>query len=310
MGKKISILLTIFLGFLHHKNLEAQELNCKVVVMGDQVTGVDAKVFKTLEQDASTFLNTRKWGNDVLDNKEKIECLFTIVLNKKIDGVEDGYVGRLSVQSTRPIFNSTYTSPMINYTDKDFSFKYTQYQPLDFNDNRVSGNDPLIANLTATIAYYAYLILGMDYDSFSQKGGTDFFNRAQNIVNNAPENKAIIGWKAAESQKNRYWLIDQIQNNRFVNLRTLVYKYHRLGLDMMSTEPEQARNNINTLFSVLQQINSENPASMLINFFITTKSEEIRNFLVMNSLSDRQKLVPILSIIDVSNASKYADLLK
>lgn len=310
MDKIIKPLILLGVALFTFLDTSAQELNCKVTVMGDQLTGIDQKVFKTMEQDATTFLATRKWGNDAFDNKEKIECVFTIVLNKQIEGVEGGFIGRLSIQSTRPIYNSSYTTPMINYTDKDFTFKYTQFQPFDFNDNRVSGNDPLISNLTAMLAYYAYIILGMDYDSFAEKGGTDFFNRAQNIVNNAPENKAIVGWKAAESQKNRFWLIDQIQNNRFASMRTVFYKYHRLGLDMMSTETEQARNTMNSLFPILQQINSENPASMLMQFFIGTKSEEIRNFLTMNSLADKQKVVPMLSQIDVSNAAKYAELLK
>lgn len=306
--KKYIAILAILL--LEAFQLQAQELICKVNVIGDQVTGIDPKVFNTMEQDAMTFLNTRKWGNDAFDNKEKIECVFTIVLNKQIEGVEGGFSGRLSVQSTRPVYNSSYTSPMINYTDKDFAFKYIQFQPFDFNDNRVSGNDPLVSNLTAMLAYYTYIILGMDYDSFQLKGGTDFFNRAQNIVNNAPEHKAITGWKAAESQKNRFWLIDQMLNNRFVDFRTVMYKYHRMGLDLMSTETTQARATINSLFPILQQINSENPVSMLMLFFITTKSEEIRNFLAQNSLAEKQKIIPMLSSIDVTNATKYAELLK
>ena len=292
------------------KNLKAQELNCKVIVMGEQIAGIDPAVFKTMEQDATSFLNTRKWGNDAFDNKEKIECVFTLVLNKQIEGVEGGFMGRLSIQSTRPVYNTTYTTPLINYTDKDFAFKYIQFQPFDFNDNRVNGNDPLVSNLTATLAYYTYIILGLDYDSFALRGGSDFFNKAQNIVNNAPEHKIISGWKATESQKNRFWLIDQIQNSRFSEFRTVMYKYHRLGLDLLTTEAEQARSTINSLFPILQQINSENPVSMLMLFFITTKSDEIRNFLVQNSISDKQKIIPMLASIDVANASKYAELLK
>lgn len=310
MDKVVKYIALSALMLIFNFKAKAQELNCKVIVMGEQVAGVDPKVFTTMEQDATTFLNTRKWGNDAFDNKEKIECVFTLVLNKQIEGVEGGFMGRLSIQSTRPVFNTTYNSPLINYTDKDFAFKYIQFQPFDFNDNRVNGNDPLISNLTAMLAYYTYLILGMDYDSFSLRGGTDFFNKAQNIVNNAPEHKSISGWKATESQKNRFWLIDQIQNSRFSEFRTVMYKYHRLGLDQLTTENEQARSTINALFPVLQQINSENPVSMLMLFFITTKSDEIRNFLVQNSLSEKQKIVPMLASIDVANAAKYAELLK
>jgi hypothetical protein len=300
-------LIILSLSFL---GASAQEFNCKVMVMGDQVAGIDQKVFRTMEQDAMTFVNTRKWGNDAFDNKEKIEVVFTIILSKQIEGVEGGFQGRLSVQATRPVYNSTYTTTLINHTDKDLAIKYIQFQPYDFNDNRVSGNDPLASNLTAMLAYYCYIILGMDYDSFALKGGTEFLNKALNIVNNAPEHKAISGWKATEGQRNRFWLSDQLLNNRFAGMRDVVYKYHRLGLDLLSTEPEAARSQINSLFPILQQINSENPASMLMQFFITTKSEEIRNFMALSSMADKQKIIPMLVQIDVANAAKYAELLK
>ncbi len=306
---KISILLTI-INMMIATLLHAQELNCKVIVMADQVQGIDPKVFKTMEQEAAAFIKARKWGNDAFENNEKIECIFTIVLNKQIEGTEGGFMGRLSVQATRPVFNSSYTSSLINYTDKDFAIKYIQYQPFEFNDNRVSGNEPLVSNLSATLAYYCYLILGLDYDSFALKGGTEFFNKAQNIVNNAPENKAITGWKATEGQRNRFWLSDQILNNRFVNMRDVFYKYHRLGLDQLSTEPETARSLINGLFPILQQVNSENPTSMLMQFFFSAKSDEIRNFLAMTPMADKQKIIPILSQLDVTNAAKYAELMK
>ncbi len=307
--KKISLLSSLLILLFTYLG-KAQELNCKVIVMADQVQGIDPKVFKTMEQEAAAFLKARKWGNDAFENNEKIECIFTIVLNKQIEGTEGGFNGRLSVQATRPVYNSTYTTSLINFTDKDFAIKYIQYQPFEFNDNRVTGNEPLVSNLSASLAYYCYLILGLDYDSYALKGGTDFFNKAQNIVNNAPENKAISGWKATEGQRNRFWLIDQILNNRFVNMRDVYYKYHRLGLDQLTTEPEQARSLMNSLFPILQQVNSENPTSMLMQFFFSAKSEEIRNFLAMTPLADKQKIIPILSQLDVTNAAKYAELMK
>jgi hypothetical protein len=157
--------------------VSAQELNAKVIVNADQLAGVERKIFKTMQNDLQTFLNTRKWGSDVFDQKEKIECTINIILDKIIDGVEGGYQGRISIQSSRPVFGTNYNSPMVNYVDKDFAFKYIEFQPMDFNDNMVSGNDPLISNLTAIVAFYAYIIIGLDYDSFSLKGGTDFFNK-------------------------------------------------------------------------------------------------------------------------------------
>lgn len=306
MKKIVILVLLIQISFFTN----AQEFLCKVNVNADQITGVDEKVFKTMEQSISDFVNTRKWTEDIFQPKEKIEIVFSIILSKKIDGVENGYMGRISIQSKRPVFNSTYSSTLVNYTDKDFAIKYIEFQPIEFNDNRVVTSDALISNLPATIAYYCYIALGLDYDSFSLKGGTDFYNKAQNIVNNAPDNKVIVGWKATESQRNRYWLADQLHNNRFEKMRTTFYQYHRFGMDMMSTDPESARNTINGLIPILKDVNQENPSSMLMQFFFTAKSEELQNFVAGSLVADKQKIVPMLSQLDVVNANKYVQLLK
>lgn len=290
--------------------LYGQEFKCRAIVIADQVQGTDPQVFKTMEQAITDFVNTRKWGNDQFEQKEKIECVFNIVINKVLEGVEGGYGGRLSIQATRPVYGTTYMTNLVNFVDKDFSFKYIQFQPLDFNDNRVNGNDALASNLTATIAYYSYIILGLDYDSYSPKGGTEFYTKALNIVNNAPEHKFISGWKSSEGQRNRFWLSDQILNSRFAAMRDVMYKYHRTGLDLLTTDEEQARNNISAQFNVLSQINSENPSTHLMQFFFNAKGEEILNFMAKMSIQDKQKYVPMLSALDVSNAAKYADLLR
>jgi hypothetical protein len=305
--KKYLYLITILLFTLNSK---AQEFNCKVNINADQIPGVEARVFKTLEQSLSDFINTRKWGNDVFQNKEKIELVFTLILSKKIDGVEGGYLGRLSVQSKRPIFNSSYSSTLVNYTDKDLAIKYIEFQPIEFNDNRVVTNDALSSNLPAIISYYCYIALGLDYDSFSLKGGTDFYNKALNIANNAPENNTIVGWKATESQRNRFWLIDQLHNNRFDKMRIVFYQYHRVGLDLLTSDPELGRVNINGLIPILKEVNQENPSSMLMQFFFSSKSEEFQNFISASTMADKQKLIPILSQLDVVNANKYIQLLK
>ncbi len=288
----------------------SQELNCKTIVIAEQVQGTDPKVFKTMEQAITEFVNTRKWGSDNFENKEKIECVFTIIINKQVEGVEGGFSGRLSIQATRPVYNTTYATNLVNFVDKDVAFKYIQFQPIEFNDNRVAGNDALASNLSALISFYSYLILGLDYDSYALKNGTEFFNKALNIVNNAPEYKAIVGWKAAESQRNRFWLSDQITNNRFVSMREAFYKYHRLGLDMLSTDEEAARAVINSTIYTLKQVNNDNPSTMLMQFFFNAKGEELINFLAKTSMQDKQKLIPILSSLDVSNASKYNELLR
>jgi hypothetical protein len=307
MGKRIIVVLMLCFSLLQAM---AQELNCKVNVLGDQITGVDQKVFATMAQDAAAFVNTRKWSSDEFENREKIDCIFTIILTKTLEGVEGGFSGRIAIQATRPVYGTSYVTNLINYTDKDFAFKYIQFQPFDFNDNRVTGNDPLVSNLTAVMAFYANLILGFDYDSYSLRGGTEFFNKALNIVNNAPENRFIMGWKAMEGQRNRFWLSDQILNSRFSAFRDNYYKYHLQGLDLLSTEAETGRKNINAIFAPLQQINTENPSSILLAFFFAAKNEEIKNFVQQNSTAEKQRIVPILSQIDVTNAAKYGELLR
>jgi hypothetical protein len=306
MKKYLYLIIILLFTF----NSDAQEFNCKVNVNADQITGVEANVFKTLELSLSDFINTRKWGNDVFQNKEKIELVFTLILSKKIDGVEGGYLGRLSVQSKRPVFNSSYSSTIVNYTDKDLAIKYIEFQPIEFNDNRVVTNDALSSNLPAIISYYCYIALGLDYDSFSLKGGTEFYNKALNIANNAPENNAIVGWKATESQRNRFWLIDQLHNNRFDKMRTIFYQYHRLGLDLLTSDPDLGRANINGLIPILKEVNQENPSSMLMQFYFSSKSEEFQNFISGATMADKQKMIPILSQLDVVNANKYIQLLK
>lgn len=290
--------------------LRAQEFNCKVIVMADQIQGIDQKVFKTLEQGMQDFVNNRKWTTDNFENKEKIECVFTLILNKQIEGVEGGFQGKINIQSSRPVFNTTYSSTMCNYADNDVFIKYIQFQQLEFNDNRVAGNDALASNLTAIIAYYCYFLLGLDYDSYALKGGTEYYTKALNIVNNAPEQKVITGWKATENQKNRFWLVDQVLNARFAEMRNMFYNYHRMGLDMLAVDADAGRNTINTIFPLLEKINLENPSSALMRFFFYAKTNEIQDFLAKTNMIEKQKFIPILTAIDVTNAGKYLSLMK
>ena len=302
---------TSILVFLIALSASAQEIKCRAIVNANQIQGVDKKVWKTMEQGIETFINTRKWTNDDFQQNEKIEIVFSIVLDKKIEGVEGGFSGNLSIQSSRPIYNTDYESTMINYVDKRFAIKYIQFQPFDFNDNRVSGSDALASNLTAMLAYYTYLAIGLDYDSFSPKGGTNYYNKALNIVNNAPENREITGWKASESKRrNRYWLIDQILNNRFAPFREVLYDYHRNGLDQLITNPTEARANINSVFPKIKQVNQDNPSSVLMQFFFNAKSQEIMDFLKNAPLADRKIIIPTCAMIDVRNAQAYFKLMR
>lgn len=288
-----------------------QEVNCRAIVNANQIQGVDKKVFTTLEQAIETFVNTRKWTNDNFQQQEKIEVVFSLVLDAQIEGVEGGYTGSISIQSTRPVYNATYNSTMVNYVDKSLAINYIQFQPLDFADNRVTGSDALASNLTAIIAYYTYLVIGLDYDSFSPNGGTPYYNKALNVVNNAPEGREITGWKASEAnRRNRYWLVDQVLNNRFAKFREALYTYHRTGLDLMITDPETARQNMGSIFPDLKQMNLDNPSSLLLQFFFMAKSEEIMDYLQNADRAQKEIVIPICSQIDVRNAQEYFKLMK
>lgn len=282
----------------------AQELNCKVKVMYDRIQGVDKQVFIGMERSITEFLNTRKWTNDQYNPTERINCNILINVAKKLD--ENSFEATMNIQATRPVFNSNYNSSLINFIDKEVAFTYSQFTPLQYDDNRVAGNDALASNLTALLAFYSYLILGLDYDSFALNGGTDFFKKAQNIVNNAPEQgKTIKGWKAVDGNKNRYWIMDQMMNPRFQAVRNYWYAMHREGLDNMYSKPEEARKKILDGIIKLGQINRENPGSILIQFFFNAKSDELMGIVAQVSQQERTPYIGMLQQLDVPNAQKY-----
>jgi hypothetical protein len=286
----------------------AQDMNAIVDVTYDRIQNVDPKVFESLKKGIREFLNNRKWTNDNLKAAEKIDCNFLLTITEKTG--ENVFKANLNIQSSRPVFNSGYNSPMVNYVDRDVVFKYDQGQTFIFDDSRVSGSsDGLTSNLTAIFAYYTYLIIGFDYDSFSLRGGDDYFKKAQNVVQNAPEDsKAIKGWKAAESTRNRYWLMDQILNPRFGDMRPYYYNYHRKGLDMMSTKPEEARKVILDGIPTLTKINNENPTSVYFQFYFNAKSVEFQNILAQTPVADRKDYIEQLCKMDVPNTAKYRSI--
>jgi len=284
----------------------AQELNCKVSLNHDKITGVDPKVFVDMQKAITEFMNQHKWTTDEFGATEKIDCSFFITLTgNKVNGDPDAYGANISIQASRPVYNSSYTSSLINFVDKDFSFKFTQFSPMHFDDNQVSGSDPLTANLTAVMAYYAYMILALDYDSFSPEGGTQYLKKAQNVVNNAPDGKGITGWKAMENNRNRYWIVDQMLNTRFDDVRKFWYSMHREGLDSMSVKPTEARTRILTNIKKLYNVNKENPSSILLQFFFNAKSDELIHLLAQAPKQERTQYLSLLSSIDVPNAAKY-----
>lgn len=287
----------------------SQELHATVTIQADQIKTTDPKVFQTLRTAVEEFLNNRSWTGRSYAPNERIDCNFQ--LNLQQESPSNVYKGTLTVQSSRPVYNATYTSSMLNYLDKNVSFKYVEFQPLNFNENRISGNDPLESNLTALLAYYAYVIIGIDEDSFAKDGGSDAFKKAQNIVSNAPDDsRNISGWKAFEGTRNRYWITDNLLNARLSRFHTVLYDYHRMGLDKMYDKMNDGRSAILNALATLNAINAENPNTMILQLFFTAKSDELTGVFSQAPVQDKLKAAELLSQLDPSNSSAYQQLTK
>jgi hypothetical protein len=302
--------LTIFfLLLLSGPILHAQELRSRVSVISNRVgNNVDKKTFQTLQTSLNDFVNTRKWSSDNFKTQEKIDCSF--LLNLESSGDANVYKASLTIQSARPVFNASYASPIINYLDNDVVFKYAEFQQLEFSDTRVTGTDPLASNLTAVFAYWINMILGFDYDSFSPRGGNVYFQKAQNIINNAPEGRNISGWKAFDGTRNRYWLAENLLNSRYNIMHDAIYNYYRTGLDKLYDEEANARMQILNVLNLLNTFNVENPNTMILQFFFQAKSQELIKVFSKAAPPDKAKALELLQRLDVSSATKYQDQLK
>lgn len=300
-------LLFSFLLLISCLSTRAQELQANVEVMHTRIQGVDAKVFSGLKIALQEFLNNRKWSNDNFAPNEKIQCNFFLNITEMVGSIDDNlYKASLTVSATRPIFNTSYTSSTFNFMDREIAFRFESSQVIQFEDNRVSGTEAMTANLAAVFAYYAYMILGYDYDTFAPNGGESFFKKAQNVVMNAPEDARLItGWKSSERKTNRYFLVDQILNPRYQDVRMCYYEYHRNGLDRMRSEPEVGLKTILSYFDKLKTVNSENPSSIYLMSFFTAKSPELINILEQLPMEKRKSAAQTLAEMDVSNAAKY-----
>ena len=298
------LLFCFFTAFVN-----GQELRARVTVASNRVSSnVDKKAFKTLETALNNFVNNQKWTNDSYGVSEKIDCNFLLNLESTSDA--NVYKASLTIQSGRPVFNSSYISPVVNYQDADIVFKYIEFQPLEFNDTRVSGTEPLVSNLTAVFAYWIDIILGFDYDSFSQGGGKLFFQKAQSIVNNAPEGRDISGWKAFDGTRNRYWLSENLLNSKYNIIHDAIYNYYRLGMDKLYDQEAAGRSQILNVLSMLNTFNAENSNTMILQFFFQSKSQELIQVFLKASPQDKTKAIDYLKRLDPTSASKYEDQLK
>lgn len=285
----------------------SQEIQARVTVSANRISSqVDKKIFNTLQTAINDFLNNRKWTTDVYQPNEKIDCSFFLSVDQELG--QNVYHGTLTIQAARPVYNSNYASPIINFKDDNVVFRYQEFQPLEFNENRVQGNDPVAANLTAILAYYVNIILGLDYDSFGLRSGDPYMKKAFSIVNNAPEGRDIAGWKPFDGIRNRYWLAENLNNNRFALIHDAVYTYYRKGLDAFYENETQGRSEILNALNYLNTVQSENPNSMFMQFFFQGKSNELVKIFSKANADTRTRARELLTKLDISNAAAYKSL--
>jgi hypothetical protein len=303
MKKLLSFLLLFFIV----PNTHAQELQAKLSLIANKVNSrIDKKIFQTLQTGLNNFLNNRKWTNTTYQPNEKIKCSFLITIDQELG--DNVYKGSLTVQVARPVYNSAYESTLINFIDNDVTFRYVEFQPIEFNENRVQGNDPMAANLTAVLAYYVNIILGIDGDSFAPRGGDAFFQKAQNIVNNAPEGSSISGWKTFDGVRNRYRLVENLIDNRFTLVHDAIYSYYRKGLDQFYENEETARAGVLAALNYLIVLSRDYPNSMIMQFFFQGKSTELVKIFSRANQDVKVQARDMLVKLDVTNASDYKDL--
>jgi hypothetical protein len=279
----------------------AQEFICQVQVNAPQVEGSERKVFQTLQQSIYEFINNRKWTNYVYRPEERIECSILITISDRLSS--DQFKGKINIIVQRPVYKTSYNTTLLNYLDKDFDFKYVEFEPLDYND------DTYTSNLTSVLAYYVYIMLAVDADSFSKFGGTPYYEKARAVVN-AAQNAPERGWKAFESMKNRYWLVENMLNSAYSPLREGIYQYHRLGLDIMTDNLDLGRSAINDCLENFQRAGREKPGLFTLQLMMDAKRDELMNVYSQASPMDKTKAVNILKELDPANSSKYQQIMQ
>ncbi len=288
---------------------KSQELQARVTVLSNRVTtNIDRKIFTTLQNQLTNLLNNRKWTNDSYRQNEKIECSFILNIESVVE--VNIYKAALNIQAARPVYHSSYQAALVNFQDPDVTFKYLEFQPVEFNENRVQGTDAAVANLTAVFAFYVYTILGLDYDSFSPKAGDPYFRKAQNIVVNAPEGRGISGWRIFDGLRNRYWLNENLINTRYNRIHDVIYGYYRNGLDNLYDKEAEARTGILDALIQLQAFGKENPNTMIQQFFMQGKYQEMVGIFKKAPSAEKAKAAELLSELDVINAAKYKEELR
>lgn len=287
----IAFLIGIFSG-------QAQELNATVLIDAEQTGQSNQQIFRTLEQQLTEFINNRSWTNKEYKNQERIDCSFTLIISE-YDGTN--FTASLQVGATRPVYNSTYDSPIYNYNDKQVSFQYKEFEPLNFNINNFE------SNLVSVISYHVYTIIGLDSDSFELNGGDTYFAIAKQIVGNAASSN-YTGWKPTDGTQTRYQYNNAIISNVYKEFHTAMYDYHRVGLDTMESNPKEAKTAIIGAIKTLKGINDRRPNAYLLRTFFDAKSEEIQAIFSGGPRVDIAELVENLTRMAPTKRSNWNEI--
>ena len=283
--------------------MTAQELKCNISINSEQVQGSNKAVFTTLQQSMEEFVNTQRWTNMTFQEKERIECSMMIVVKSVQDNM---FVCEFTCQSRRPVFGTTYTTPTLNIKDENFTFTYQEYDRMEFQHNTFT------SNLTALVAYYCYLIIGHDMDSFAKLGGTPYFQVCEDIVTSAQsaslDNAEMVGWKAFESNRNRYALTNNLMDEAFKKYRAYYYDYHRHGLDEMVNNVANGRARIAKDSKVLKEAYNARPATYLVGTFLDAKSDELVNIFKSGTADEKKMVYELLMDIDPTRQDTYENI--
>jgi hypothetical protein len=278
----------------------SQELNCNVQISAQKIQGSNRQVFQSMQKDVYEFMNNTIWTNSIYSYSERVDCSILINLTDQLSA--DQFTGTIQVQMSRPVFNTTYNSTMLNFIDNSFQFRYVEFQPLEFNPGVYT------SNLVSVLAYYAYIIIGFDNDSFSPEGGTQFFQLAEKIVTNA-QNAPEPGWKPYDGSRNRnrYWLVKNILDKEYEGVRNFVYEYDINGLDLMESKIGEARTNIVESLKLIQDIFRKKPDPFLyyMQLVIDAKSDELVNIFTDAFPEEKSRVIQVLTEIYPAKKSKY-----
>lgn len=280
---------------------QAQELSCTITINSTQITTSDRGIFRDMKTAFEQFMNSRKWSSDSYKSYEKIICNILITITKM--PAIGNFSASVQVQAARPVFNTNYSSLIFNFADRDWEFEYIESLPLEFNDNNYT------TNLTSMLALYAYLIIGVDYDTYSELGGTPYFQKALAVVNNAQQANRP-GWQPLNSNRSRYWIVENYNNGQMVDMRKAMYAYHRQGLDTFDKDPDKSREVILKGLRDVKKVRDVNPTSILVVSFFDAKSKELANIFSSGSIQVRREAYDIITAIDPSNRASYEKMIQ